>query len=433
MPTTSPPTRPDTRPWIWALLGFILIAGGLATKNGSGSGTGPTTTTTTSAVTTTTTPGSGYTRPFGDTATWNVPAASFSTISVSPTYTANAYNHLNLNGPGKLSIYFDDYSYPVYDLRNANTTIKVYRTSYGFAGSIANGSSIPWNLSWRTGGVNDNDKIMILLDPSTGKEIDLWNAFVPGDNQSSCITLDNIAAGLDVNAQNLCAGQADVIQDQFGNQSDYRTATHTYPVAGSWMQSQIGLVTADEVASGSIRHALNVIAHNTMFGPPCSPAPSNPVSPGFGSTCGGWVNPASRLEWPDAPQQCGTFTQANTTAGRQETVPEGSRFALTLSDAQIDAWLTSKGYTGTLRTTVRIFAVALRDYGFMVINTSCYDAGIFTDGRLNPATATKWNALGIPTNTTSASRLLDGLITSPSSLRMLTPSLPQVVGLQTVH
>ncbi len=40
---------------------------------------------------------------------------------------------------------------------------------------------------------------------------------------------------------------------------------------------------------------------------------------------------------------------------RARSVPEGTRFALHITDAEIDAWLTSRGYTGQKRATARVF------------------------------------------------------------------------------
>ena len=104
------------------------------------------------------------------------------------------------------------------------------------------------------------------------------------------------------------------------------------------------------------------------------------------------------------------------------------RFAIHVTDAQIDQWLNTRNFTPELRNTARIFAVALRDYGFIVTNTSCYDAGFITDGVFNPKTKAKWQALGV-TNADDVS-LVHGLITA-DNLWTVAPSEALSVGSQT--
>ena len=371
----------------------------------------------------------GYRRPYGDAAVWNRPVSEFGLSPRSAEFADRCYRYCSLAGPGKVSTYFDDYSIPVYDAREATTTIRVFRAGFGYPGSIANGASIPWTPSWKPGGGNDH--IMVILDPLTGKEIDLWTAYLPGTTeQSTCITVENIALGIGQAGNVLCAGGADVIQDETGKAIDYWTATTTYPIGGGYFEQYAMLVTAAEVQAGAIRHAMNLTMYSTMFGPQCSAADlADPTK--AGETCGFWVNPASRLEWASVPQGCGANTQANTVAGRSRTVPEGSRFFIEASDAEIEKWLDSRAVAGALRRTARIFAVALRDYGMIVTNTSCYDAGILTSGRVGPD-APLWATLGVPADTNQALRILDGLITA-TNLRTAAPSGPQVVGSNAVH
>ena len=60
--------------------------------------------------------------------------------------------------------------------------------------------------------------------------------------------------------------------------------------------------------------------------------------------------------------------------------PDGLRIAVNITDAQINNWLDSRGFTGAKRNTARIFAVAMRDYGGIVLETGCYGIGMETDG-----------------------------------------------------
>jgi hypothetical protein len=291
---------------------------------------------------------------------------------------------------GKFSTYFRDYSQPIYDARQATGTIQVFRAGFGFQGSVANGGSVPWNDSWQP--PTGNDAVMFIVDPATGREWDLW--LVQTINKSSCYTLENLLLGFNYYGHNICVGEADLMQDAAGHPIDYRTYAGGYPTGGAWLPGMAMVVTADEVAGGVIPHALNAVVYNTMFGPQCSSAQR--FTSAAGVSCGYYENPASRLEWANAPQDCGVNTQQNSDIGRSKTVPEGMRFAVHMSDTEIEQWLTARGYSGALRNTARIFAVAARDYGFIVTNTSCWDTGFVTDGTFNPVAKAKWASLGIP-------------------------------------
>ncbi len=340
-------------------------------------------------------------------------------------YSARLFANANYGGisdpakRGLFSTYFRAYSQPIYDAREATGTIRVYRASFGFQGSLGAGASIPWNDTWSP--PTGNDATMLIVDPSTGREWDLW--LVNLANKSACVTWENVAAGFVVTERNLCVGQADLVQDVAGNPADYRSYSGGYPTGGSHLPGLAMIVTADEVTTGVIPHALNAVVYNTMFGPECTAMQRSTTA--AGTTCGFYENPASRLEWASAPQDCGGYTQENSTAGRSKTVPEGMRFAIHITDAQIEQWLNSRGYAGALRNTARIFAVAARDYGFIVTNTSCWDSGFVTDGMFNSTTRSKWLALGVPDDNSLS--LLHGLFTQ-DELWAVAPSEALSVG-----
>ena len=183
------------------------------------------------------------------------------------------------------------------------------------------------------------------------------------------------------------------------------------------LQAMALLPTLDEVEKGSINHALNMETYGTMFGPAC------PTSGGGtpGVDCGYAVAPATRLEWWNGPAgECGSVAQQNTPTDRAKTVPEGMRFALDMTDAQIDAWLDTKGYTGAKRTTARIFAVALRDYGWIISDTTCWTSATAVEGVANPQARARWAALGVTNITPQAnSEFLQGLIPAESKVRTI--------------
>ena len=105
------------------------------------------------------------------------------------------------------------------------------------------------------------------------------------------------------------------------------------------------------------------------------------------------------------------FSPPNPTTPRdsnQTTIPEGTRFALRLSDQDIENWLNSRSYTGQIRVTAKAFAVALVNYGWFITDTSCYGAEFQVSGGASPDTARDWRADGV---TADGRDLLQGLIT----------------------
>ena len=98
---------------------------------------------------------------------------------------------------------------------------------------------------------------------------------------------------------------------------------------------------------------------------------------------------------------------------------------MNLTDSEIEAWLDAAGHQGAIRRTARIFAVALRDYGFIVSDTSCYGATVPTEGITNPRSAELWRSLGVTGD--SESSILDGLI-SEERLVVLEGAAPMVTG-----
>ena len=361
---------------------------------------------------------------FGN-APWNRPVAAMAAHPRSDEFSTRLFNYSNLGGvtdpklKGRFSTYFGAYSQPVYDAREATGTIRVFRAGFGYQGSIAAGGSIPWNDSWQP--PDGNDRTMYIIDPRTGREWDLW--LVQTENKTTCLTFENLALGFSMDDRNLCVGQADIVQDSQGDPIDYRTYEGAYPTGGAFIQGLAMLTTADEVANGAIPHALNAVVYNTMFGPECTAAERN--TPAAGLDCGFFEFPAGHLERAAGPQDCGASTLQHTNADRAKTVPQGIRFAVRVSDAQIESWLDSRGYAGVLRNTARVFAVAARDYGFVITNTSCWDAGFITDGVFNPATRKVWESLGV-TDAADVS-LLHGLFTA-TNLWAVVPSEPLPLG-----
>lgn len=349
--------------------------------------------------------------------TFNRPAACLGVRADSATWSSKWFRFANYPGRtdaskrGHISVSFDAYSTPVYSTADATTAIRVFGAGWAYGVDLGNNNTIPWNPTWEPAPGNDME--MVIVDPTTGTEWGLWG--VQKVNWTSCLTLENLLAGWRAGID-LCVWSGSIGRDVDGSISNAVTSSGYSKEAGRGMgalQAMALLPTLDEVEKGSINHALNMETYGTMFGPAC-PA-SGGGTPGV--DCGYAVAPATRLEWWNGPaSECGSVAQQNTPTDRAKTVPEGMRFALDMTDAQIDAWLDTKGYTGAKRSTARIFAVALRDYGWIISDTTCWDSAMAVEGVANPKARARWARLGITSPVSDGGSLLSGLITSESQV-----------------
>jgi hypothetical protein len=269
--------------------------------------------------------------------------------------------------------------------------------------------------------------MMLIIDQATGKEWTFWglaqSTYGLPANDSQCWGW--IPMGY-LSGTDLCAGGANVskIGDATANTNVWTYGGNNPTARGSGIDEYAMLATPQEAATGQIRHALMMPVFDTMTGGTgevCSAAQLSTSA--FGSTCGGAVAPAGQFEnKASVGHGCGNPAAAaslSDTAYRQTTIPEGTRFALHMSDQDIENWLNSRGYTGQLRVTAKAFAVALVNYGWFITDTSCYDAGFQVEGAANPDTAGAWRALGI---TGDGSNLLDGLFTKDNVWTVAPPT-----------
>jgi hypothetical protein len=310
----------------------------------------------------------------------------------------------------------NDYGIPVYDAATATDRLAVRRKNSSLWPGIFNiapGDSVAWNAAeWRPS--LGNDGYMVVLDPQTGHESGYWNISWWGhqtevNNSLQCDplvggTTENLptpmGVGFDPHTM-LCAASAFQVRDPAGQPVDTRTWRGNYPGAsgGGWPIGRL-VVTPEQVASGAVDHALHFYSANTMDGPECAPAERHLI----GESCGGAVAPAGQLEkvQPDAQPI-------------EQQVPEGTRFSVDVTDAQIEAWLVSRGYTGRLKETARTVAVALRDYGWFLGDSSPTSAFWVFDS--SPRARDQWRQLGVHGD---GKNLLRGLVT-PSNLRTWAP------------
>lgn len=396
-------------------------------------------------------------RPFGPLAAWNVPICSLPEISKSNRWVSNLWNYAGPNhasGEWKTSFGLidpakpapgSDYSIPVYDAKDATMQVRVRRkAAFGGRVSIAtvkpsdvddtthSNATMPFNPNWRP--ADGKDAHMVIIDHTNGKEWDIWNpswwSFSTPDNMSaSCYPLGGNGVNLEPpfgigfnDQKDICAGLALLVKDPAYNVVDVRSYQGNSPNStGIGIPMSFGLVTPDEVAAGEIRHALKFGYRNKGFGPEC-PANTSYDDPSFGVTCSSAMAPAGQFEGvADVTGQDsvnGPLAPGSTPNEiRSNTVPQGSRFALHITDDQIKTWLDSRGYSGTKRETARKIAVALRDYGWINSITSGGTASFYMEGAANNSTGDKWRDLGIDKD---GSDLLYGLF-SESNMYAVKP------------
>ncbi|MGX2040731.1 hypothetical protein ACWJKU_11455 [Methylocaldum sp. MU1018] len=286
-----------------------------------------------------------YVRPFGANAPWNKPVAGLPRHPQSAAL-ADCLWTRGTKRPGNFNLSFDGYTYPVYLATDAQGSYPVRGPSW----NKLNGTKIPWNPNWKP--ATGSDGQVIILDPASGREWDLWQASVNG----SAIRISN---------GNLVPGSYWTKEDGFKGSR------------GCGIPYLAMLVRPEEIAQGKIEHALSMPSRNTART---------------------FVAPAIKSD--------GRVTQNG--------IPMGTRFALNITDAEIDAWVQSlpSQLSDQTRRAARIIAVAMRDYGWFVTDTSGGAHFQFED---NATAQSKWAAVGLAPRSIGwknyPTDLLDGLIT----------------------
>ncbi|WP_413717412.1 hypothetical protein [Silicimonas sp. MF1-12-2] len=215
--------------------------------------------------------------------------------------------------------------------------------------SDLDGKRVPWNPSWEP--APGTDAQIIVIDERTGRE---WNYFqVSFDRETVEATNASLVPG------------------------DYRVRTSGHPPSrGAGIPYLAMLVRPEHIDQGRIPHALSM-----------------PIRSPSGVT---FVAPATKLE------------RATGRVG----VPIGMRFALNITDQDIENWLNSLGpMPAKSRRAARIIAVALRDYGWFITDTSGAAGFQFES---NVSAEDEWRRVGLHASSLGEARLrdlLDGLIT----------------------
>lgn len=332
-----------------------------------------------------------------------------------------------------LSAPSNNYGVPTYDAADATMRASVRKKGAGFNGYFNVGpyESIPWNPNWRP--ADGKDSFLHIVDRTTGQQWGLWNvswwSFGTAYNSNfSCLQNgDNLppiwifgrnigGVGYDSSSQ-LCAASAYTVKSPTGTLGglDY---TGNFPGAsgGGW---HVPAITPAEVAAGIIRHPLHLAIVNTMTGPQCTPSQrSDPAA--LGVVCGDAIAPAGQFE--QAAKSRSPFELSH-------MVPEGMRFGITSTDAEINTWLDGRKYTGAKRETARVIAVALRDYGMLVGDTTAGGATLTAASAENPVDRRAWADLGIDNSAGDPKDLLYGLI-QPSNTVAFDPAVNTCNGVE---
>ncbi len=380
--------------------------------------------------------GAASIRFYADSDPWNTPVACLKQASDSSRWADNWFENSNRaaftgqqDWKGHLSIGLTSYSTPIYDVATATTTIRVRSANY--PDNLDGQLTIPWNPNWLPSAGNDSE--MILINRQNGSELGLWlvprppTPVNPSGRIANCV-LPFEAWDPPLEDYDLCVGQAVVGRTPAGEISDFRSDTGVADVAKRGMGAVnplVMLTRIEEVESGEIHHALNNEMYNTLFGPPCTGVQLNDPTQA-GTSCGYAVEPASRLENQLGPEPAchPSVAMANTSADRMRTVPEGTRFYLDLSRTEIDDRLEKKGYSVGKLETAKVFAYALRDYGWVVSDTGCWDSLTSVEGAVSPEAKARWDALEL--TEAGASGLLDGLITKDAVKTVAPPSARKI-------
>ncbi len=390
-----------------------------------------------------------YKVPFGN-APWNVPVCKLPRHQRSTEYASRIFNygvqndgsaaHASRRGNFHVKFGFEDpranYTRAVYYASDATTTKKVQTCANNcgmtnFDDNAITGTSskrwlpdreVPWNPKWQIAGGGDNE--LIIIDDREG---------LPTSGQ--LFSFSSVKEGLEAFTQcfpwqqdRLCASSAKILRDYDGKVADYRTFEGSDFSRGAGINYFATLVTPEEVAAGEIRHALGMGVFNTAFGPRCTAeqlAKNDPKV--IDVTCGTAVAPAAKYEWGNVssigerlPKLKGTTVDSAYTL--RQTVPEGMRFALDIDDAYIENWINSRDDLKSnprKAETARIFARAMRDYGFMPVDTSGFGAGIQVAGALNEEAKQQWNDLGITNE--KDDYFLNGLVSSANIIYTVEP------------
>lgn len=381
-----------------------------------------------------------YKTPFGN-APWNVPACNLAKFSQSADYVSRLYNYGNQNdgsaaglstrgrfqigfGLGDLKTVFSRAVYTADEANGKTIQVRVCGAShcvpsdldgvpkYGDEKGYLPDMRIPWDPNWPVAEAGDNE--VVILNPANGQLIALAQV-----KKSTGNALGDILSGATgqcgpLYPERLCVASATILRDHNGNIANYLTYEGSSGDRGGGISYYAGIITPQEVAAGEIRHAIAMGIFNASYGPECTKAQldSNNWNV-IGKTCGTAFGPAAKFEWASALKASERGASRNAQAldpiyTLDKTIPEGMRFVLNITDAEMENFIKSKGYTGAKANTTRIIIRALRDYGIIPLDTGG-TVNMQTAGGVSPRNRELWKQLGI--TSTEDDKLLYGLFT----------------------
>lgn len=247
-----------------------------------------------------------YARPYGAAAPWNLPVAGIPLDPESDMLARKLWDDAFIDRPER-NFNFGQVDY-TYPVYVTRPGMRSYPVVTTTGWGNLNGASIPYDPSWAP--APGEDAQIIILDPATGRE---WNLFkVQFDGTRITIYNGNLVPG------------------------DYRVKTDGFvPSRGIGIQYLAMLVRPEEVARGKIEHALSLPVRN---------------SSGLR-----YVAPATKLEHPGL---------------RLDGIPEGTRYSLDVTYAEIDAHVSGLPVSAAKRRGIRAMIVAMKDYGWFITDTA---------------------------------------------------------------
>jgi hypothetical protein len=311
-----------------------------------------------------------YTRPYGPSAEWNIPISQAVSRGAHPheSYIRNVL-WTGFQSPGWVNFFDRDYTYPVYQSSQATTTARVSAS----AGNM-NGSQIPWNPNWVIPGGTDQQ--IIILDEQNGWEYNAWQCRYSAS--TGVLTASRFS-------------RVTASTDGSGGPANYRTKTNGFrPSRGCGIQYLAMLIRPQEIAQGRIEHALSFVFRRSGYRYYANPATKGERFPGNESDMG---------------------------------IPQGTRFWLDVSDAEIDAHIASwpSSVPQTTRRSMRIIFRAMREYG--MIGT---DQGGGNHIQFEHDASADWRPHGLTPSVSAGGReyprdAIDFLLSNSSRIRVVRP------------
>ncbi|MEM9975243.1 MAG: hypothetical protein AAF771_13780 [Pseudomonadota bacterium] len=276
-----------------------------------------------------------YVRPYGPNAPWNIPVDGLPIHDDSEELATKLWNDTGTDRADRnFNINNTSYTYPVYEVTEDTPTMTVEsRNGWG----NLDGEEIPFDPSWEP--APGSDAQIIILDPATGREWNLWQAEVNGDT----VTVSN----------------GNLVEGMGGSDSYFDREVGFGPSRGVGIQYLAMLVRPEEVALGEIQHALSLPIQNTSGAE--------------------FAAPGTKIEHPGV---------------RMDGIPEGTRFSLDVTYDEIDEHIASlpDEVPDVTKESLRTIMVAMKDYGWFVTDTS---GGTHFQLESTTSAQEEWEALGM--------------------------------------